>query len=105
MTILAKIAACMGLLAALPLGGCGFSPPLNDAQREAQQSCRADANRIYDAQNRYQLSERASPDTPYSGADPRPLPSDGLSDRYSFDRMVDGCMARSDAVPVAGDQH
>ena len=99
-------AACaLLLLSGLALSGCGFSPPLSEAQRDAQQSCREDANRIYNAQNRYQLSERSSPDSPYSGATPPPLPGDGLSDQYGFDKMVSTCLDRSEAVPVAGDQH
>jgi hypothetical protein len=93
------------LLSGLALSGCGFSPPLSEGQREAQQSCREDANRIYNAQNRAQLSERSSPDTPYSGATPPPLPGDGLSEQYGFDQMVRSCLDRSEAVPVAGDQH
>ncbi len=92
-------------LAALPLvflSGCGFPAPLSDAQRDANQDCRADANRIYNAQNRYQLSERDARDTPFSGSTPPPLPSDGLSDQYGFDQMVDACEKRSEAVPVTG---
>lgn len=94
--------ATLALLLLVPLGGCGFPPPNSEAQRDADQGCRADANRIYNTQNRYLLSERSSPDTPYSGATPPPLPSDGLSDRYGYDQMVDSCLKRSDAVPVAG---
>lgn len=93
------------LLSGLALSGCGFSPPLSEGQRDAQQSCREDANRVYNAQNRYQLSERSSPDTPFSGATPPPLPGDGLSEKYGFDQMVSTCLNRSEAVPVAGDQH
>ena len=98
-----KAARAVFLLPILTLAGCGFSPPLTTSQRDAQQSCREDANRIYNTQNRYQLSERPSPDTPYSGATPPPLPGDGLSDKYSFDNMVSSCLARSEAVPAAGD--
>jgi hypothetical protein len=100
-----RAAQALLLLSGLALSGCGFSPPLSEGQREAQQSCREDANRIYNAQNRAQLSERSSPDTPYSGATPPPLPGDGLSEQYGFDQMVSRCLDRSEAVPVAGDQH
>ena len=93
------------LLPGLALAGCGFSPPLSAGQRDAQQGCREDANRVYNAQNRYQLSERSSPDAPFSGATPPPLPGDGLSEQYGFDQMVSTCLNRSEAVPVAGDQH
>jgi hypothetical protein len=99
------VAKALLLLSGFALSGCGFSPPLSDGQREAQQSCREDANRIYNAQNRVQLSERSSPDSPFSGATPPPLPGDGLSEQYGFDKMVSTCLNRSEAVPVAGDQH
>jgi hypothetical protein len=100
-----KALLAIAVLPTLFLAGCGFSPPQSETQRDAQASCREDANRIYNAQNRYQLSERPSPDTPYSGSTPPPLPGDGLSDRYAFDNMVSNCLNRSDAVPAAGDAH
>jgi hypothetical protein len=84
------------------LAGCGFPPAQSATERAAADDCRDDANRIYNAQNRYQLSERASPDTPFSGSTPPPLPSDGLSDRYGYDQMVSNCLARSEAVPTSG---
>jgi hypothetical protein len=98
-----KAARALLVLPILALAGCGFSPPLSSAQRDAQDSCREDANRIYNTQNRYQLSERSTPDAPFSGATPPPLPGDGLSDRYGFDQMVSTCLKRSEAVPAAGD--
>jgi hypothetical protein len=90
-------------LALMPLAGCGFSPPESAAQREASESCGHEADRVYDAQNRYQLSERTENDSPFSGSTPRPLPSDGLSDKYHYDEMVSDCLKRSEAVPAAGD--
>ncbi len=100
-----RVGQALLLLSGVGLSACGFSPPLTDGQREAQQGCREDANRVYNAQNRAQLSERSSPDTPFSGATPPPLPGDGLSEQYGFDQMVSTCLNRSEAVPVAGDQH
>jgi hypothetical protein len=89
-------------LALLSFAGCGFPPPQSSSERAATADCRQDADRTYSAQNRYLLSERASPDTPYSGSTPPPLPSDGLSDRYGYDEMVSDCLKRSSAVPVNG---
>jgi len=86
----------------LSLAACNFPPPQSDAERSASQDCTESANRTYNAQNRYQLSERDSPDTPFSGSTPPPLPSDGLSDRYGFEQMVSNCLKRSEAVPVSG---
>jgi hypothetical protein len=99
---LARLRCAGAALALLGLAGCGFPPPQSAAERSASEGCREDANRIYNAQNRYQLSERDSPDTPFSGSTPPPLPSDGLSDRYGFDQMVSNCERRSVAVPVSG---
>jgi hypothetical protein len=90
-------ASAFGLFA---LTGCGFPPPQSEAERAAADGCRDDANRIYNAQNRYQLSERPSPDTPFSGSTPPPLPSDGLSDKYGYDQMVSDCLRRNEAVPT-----
>jgi hypothetical protein len=101
-TTQARLRCAGSALTLLCLAGCGFPPPQSDAERTASEGCREDANRVYDAQNRYQLSERPSPDTPYSGSTPPPLPSDGLSDRYGFDQMVSNCLKRSEAVPVSG---
>jgi hypothetical protein len=99
--ILLAAPAWLGLLA---LAGCDFPPPQNDVQRAASQGCTEDANRVYNTQNRYLLSERDTSNTPFSGGGTVPLPSDGLSDRYSYDNMVSDCLKRSEAVPVAGAQ-
>ena len=79
-------------LCAVLLAGCGFSPPQSAQEREALQTCRGDADRVYDAQNRYQLSERDSRDTPFSGGGQVASPSDGLADQYSHERMVERCL-------------
>ncbi len=92
----------LGLLLLAPLAGCGFPPAESPSERAASDACREDANRTFNAQNRALLSERASPDTPFSGSSLPPLPSDGLSDQYGYDQMVDTCLKRSSAVPVAG---
>jgi hypothetical protein len=84
------------------LAGCGFPAPQSDVERSAESDCREDANRQFNAQHRETLSERDGSDTPFSGATPPPLPSDGLSDRYAFEKSVDTCLKRSAAVPVTG---
>jgi hypothetical protein len=90
-------------LAGLPLAGCAFPGPLSESQRDALASCRSDADRVYNAQNRYQLSERSSIDSPFSGGTQPDTPSDQLSNQYSHDEMVSDCLKRSNAVPVTGD--
>jgi len=83
----------LALLAAVT--GCGALDQRESPEnRAALKDCRAEADRVFDAQNRYQMSERDSSSTPYSG---NALPNDlgaGLSDRYARDKMVDSCLAR-----------
>ncbi len=95
----------LAALALLALAGCAFPGAQNDVQREAAQDCGSEANRIYNAQNRTQLSERDTTDTPFSAGGPPPGPSAGLSDRYGYDQLVADCLKRSEAVPAAGDTH
>jgi hypothetical protein len=98
----ARLIRAASAFALLSCAGCSFPPPQSGAERAAASDCREDANRIYSAQNRYLLSERDSPDTPFSGSTPPPLPSDGLSEKYGYDEMVSDCLKRSSAVPVTG---
>ena len=77
------------------LGGCGLYHPVTAEDRDATATCNAEVDRVFAAQNRYQLSERDQSNSPYS-ADTLPNnPSAGLSDRYQQDQMVDKCLARS----------
>ena len=85
-------------LCALALSACAFPGPESKADRETLQSCRADADRVYDAQNRYQLSERDTHDTPFSGSGQPTSPSDGLADQYSHERRVEDCVRHGDAT-------
>ena len=80
------------ICAAGALAGCGFSPPLSSADRETLAECRSDADRVYNARNRAQLSQRDDQDAPFSGASQAGLPSTGLSDRYGHEQMVDNCI-------------
>jgi len=96
-----RLTLALCLAAAPALSACGFSPPLSETQRAAIDSCRSDADRIYNAQNRAQLSERDTRDTPFS-ATAAPTESDSLSDQYGHDQLVSDCVNRSAAVPVSG---
>jgi hypothetical protein len=96
---LPAIALCLSASSAL--SACGFSPPLSETQRAAIDACRSDADRTYNAQNRYQLSERDTRDTPFSST-AAPTQSDTLSDQYGHDQLVSDCVNHSAAVPVAG---
>ncbi len=87
-----RLRAALLIAAALVLSGCGFSPPLSPADRATLQACRSEADRVYDVQNRAQISQRGGEDSPFSGESSRALPSDGLADRYSHERSVDDCV-------------
>ncbi len=79
--------ACILLL---PLAGCG--QPRSSAELEQQQACGQQADRQFEKQNRYLMSERDQTDTPFSSSG---MPGDttrGLNDQYGRDRMVDDCM-------------
>ncbi len=90
-----KPSLCLMLLSgAGALGGCGFSPPLSPGDRETLADCRSEADRIYNTRNRAQLSQRDDQDAPFSGASQAGLPSNGLSDRYGHEQMVDNCVRR-----------
>ena len=93
------------IVLALPgtIGACSAPPPRSsNSDQQAIAGCRAEADRVYNAQNRYQLSERDSRDTPNSGSGTTENPAAGLSDLYSHDQMVDDCLNHSAAVPVTG---
>jgi hypothetical protein len=86
-------------LATLPLAGCGAFPgPQAPQDRETLQDCRADAERVYAAQNRYQLSEQNNRDTPFSGNGQPATPSDGLADQYAHANRVDDCVRHGGVV-------
>lgn len=85
---MADVAAACVLLCLL--AGCG--QPRTGAELEQQQACGQQADRQFEKQNRYLLSERDQTDTPFSSSG---LPGDttqGLNDQYGRDRMVDDCM-------------
>ena len=80
------------LLALLPAAGCSLYTPMAPEERTVLDTCRSDAERVFNTQHREQLSERDSTDSPFSG---NTLPSDpnrGLSDQYEHEQMVDNCM-------------
>ncbi len=81
----------------LALAGCGFPPPESKADREVLTSCRQDADRVYNTQNRYQLSEQGSRDSPFSGGTQAATPSQGLADQYSHEQAVSDCVRHGNA--------
>jgi hypothetical protein len=82
---------------AAPLAGCTFgAPPPPSAQQRAErrimQDCRAEADRIYEVQNRELMSVRSTTDTPYSSNGMPSAPSQGLSGRYAYDQLLEACL-------------
>ena len=85
----------LALLSAMPLlSGCGLYNKPSTEDQETRRDCDTEADRVFAARNRYQLSERSSVDSPYAGNTLPPDPSTGLSDQYAQDRLVDNCLAR-----------
>ncbi len=93
--------AAAASLAALALAACSFPGPQSPAERETLQGCRSEADRVYAAQNRYQISERDTRDTPFSGSGQPTTPSDGLADEYSHQTRVDDCVRHQGASETA----
>ena len=72
------------------LAGCG--QPRTGAEQERQQACGQQADRQFEKQNRYLMSERDQTATPFSSSGLPGDPTRGLNDQYGRDRMVDDCM-------------
>lgn len=85
------------LLLAAALAGCGGSHAMTREDRDAMTACQAEADRIYAARNRDQLSQRDSSSSPFSANTLAYDPNAGLADRYQQQQMMDTCLARSAA--------
>ncbi len=88
------------LLVLLALASCGPRPSAQ--QLATEDYCRQSANRVYDRQHRELLSEEDQSNTPFSANGMPSNPSDGLSDRYSYDNRVDDCVSRRTAATEDG---
>lgn len=92
--------AAMGrllLFAVLPacLSACGLYHRPNADEREARSDCDAQADRIYAARHRDELSQGLrQTDSPYSANTLPSNPNAGLSDRYEQENLVDSCLTQ-----------
>ena len=89
------------LLASVVFGLGGCTAPLSQADLDRQDDCRQQADRQFDKQNRYLMSEQDQTGTPFSS---HGFPGDttrGLDDLYRHDRMVDDCLHDAGSAPPA----
>ncbi len=89
--LMPQIRCVAALGGVLWLAGCG-PRSLSPADLDRQADCRAQADRQFEKQNRYLLSEQDQTGTPFSS---HGIPGDttsGLGDLYRRDRDVDRCV-------------
>jgi hypothetical protein len=94
------------LLLATALAACQqpARSPRTAATAAAAQSCRAEVDRVYAAQNRVDLSTRDQRDTPFAGDYNSGITSQGLGARYGRDNQLTSCLNNSTApgTPTSG---
>jgi hypothetical protein len=83
------VLACVLTLPALAAERFPEIPP---AEMSHEQSCGQQADRQFDKQNRYLMSEQDQSATPFSSSGVIGDTSHGLDDQYRRDRMVDDCL-------------
>lgn len=82
----------------LLLAGCGSASPRSSSDRAVTAACRADADRVYAAQNRRDLSYRDERDTPFAARYDSGIVSAGLGQLYGRDNDVSSCV-RANSKP------
>ena len=88
--------AVAALLVPMLAAGCE-STPRSRADAAATAACRAEADRVYAAQNRADLSQRDQRDTPLSSSYASGITSRGLGTLFGFDNQVSSCVSNSSA--------
>ena len=86
------------VLAPLLLAGCGSASPQSSSDRAVTAACRADADRVYAAQNRQELSYRDERDTPFAARYDSGIVSAGLGQLYGRDNQMSACV-RANSKP------
>ena len=81
--------------------GCQ-SAPRSRADAAAAAACRAEADRVYAAQNRADLSRRDQRDTPFAGSYNSGITSRGLGTLFGFNNQVSSCVSNSTNSATAG---
>ena len=86
------------VLVPLLLAGCGSASPRSSSDRAVAAACRADADRVYAAQNRQELSYRDERDTPFAARYDSGIVSAGLGQLYGRDNQMSACV-RANSKP------
>lgn len=87
----------------LPMLAAGCqSAPRSRADAAAAAACRAEADRVYAAQNRADLSRRDQRDTPFASSYNSGITSRGLGTLFGFDNQVSSCVSNSTNSTAAG---
>ena len=94
------IARSVLVLVPLLLAGCGSPSPRSSSDRAVTAACRADADRVYAAQNRRDLSYRDERDTPFAARYDSGIVSAGLGTLFGRDNDVSSCV-RANSRPGA----
>lgn len=87
-------ALAAALAVAMLAAGCQ-SAPRSRADAASAAACRADADRVYAAQNRADLSRRDQRDTPFASSYNSGITSRGLGTLFGLDNQVSSCVSSS----------
>ncbi len=96
-----RLAFAAAVLLPVLAAGCQSPTPRSRADAAAAAACRAEADRVYAAQNRADLSRRDQRDTPFANSYDSGITSRGLGTRFGFDNQVSSCVSNSTS-PGAG---
>jgi len=88
--IVPKACLVVAMLSTGLLGACAAQR--NDAELGRQQDCRRQADRQFEKQNRYLLSEQDQSASPFSSNGTVGITSQGLGDLFHRDQAVDDCL-------------
>ena len=93
--------AVAAVLLPILAAGCQ-SAPRSRADAAAAAACRAEADRVYAAQNRADLSRRDQRDTPFASSYNSGITSRGLGTLFGFNNQVSSCVSSSTNSTAAG---
>ena len=93
--------AVAAVLLPMLAAGCQ-SAPRSRANAAATAACRAEADRVYAAQNRADLSRRDQRDTPFASSYNSGITSRGLGTLFGFNNQVSSCVSNSTNSTAAG---